>query len=1372
MNGVCPGEPHAGQSHWRLRPLAFACLLACAGAPAVQAADCAASDFATLSACAATQSTGDTITLTANLNLTANTPNIADGVTLVTNGFGISGSGTLNIMRAKILATDTSTISNSSVAFQHQFTGNGMTLAASAGKTLNVQPALLRTEISFLVFGSATDTGTVFFAPTVFDVLLNRIAIEGGTVRLGNAQFENSTMTSNGSGIVTSVAAGATLDINGFNTHIDTLGGAGTIQTGGATLSVTSQGNFSGVITGTGGVTKEGTGSLILTGNNTYTGGTTISGGVLQIGNGGTSGTLGSGNIVNNASLVFNRTDALTVTNNISGNGGVTQNGSGTLALTGNNTYTGGTTINGGTVRTAGPLGTGGNVVLNGGMLAGASSLTLSNNNLSFAAGQTSTLAAATGTTLNVGTANVTLGNNSAATFGSTGETGTIVLTAGNFNGNATATIRIAGGTLRDGNGMLGLFGTSFATSTTVDTGATLDFNGSDAVVQNLLGNGTVQTGNNSSKRLSLSNANFSGTITGASQLALGAGGVATLSGNNTYTGLTTALSGSTLQVGNGGTTGTLGNGNIANEGTLVFNRSDTLILANDISGTGNLTQSGPGTTVLTGTNSYSGLTAISAGTLHIGNGGTSGTLGSGNITNNGTLIFNRTDTLTLANDINGTGILVQSGLGTTVLTGTNGYSGLTSISAGTLQIGNGGTSGTLGSGNITNDGTLIVNRLDNLTLANAIVGSGSFTKIGGNTLVLTGANSYSGLTTISAGTLQIGNGGTAGTLGSGVVVNNGTLLFNRADALTATNAIGGTGTLTQNGTGNLILTGTNTYSGPTSVNAGTLSVNGSIISDTTVNNGGTLGGSGTTGNVIVASGGVFAPGNSIGTLTVNGDLTFNAGAIYRVETDAAGNADRVNVTGAPGTLTINGGTVDVRAGTGNYRRDTSYTILSATGGVTGNFTGVTSNLAFLVPTLSYVGNDVLLNLHATNLSYASVARTPNQLSVANYLNGFANAPGNAAALIQQIDNLSAEQARNAFDALSGNQYPATSQAASASGRTFSNSLFTHAGSAQGRETRSSAKYSTLKYASIDFSSFTTPWAEMSDTPPSAISGDTTPDHSLWVQALGGAGQSDSDGNGATLGYRSEGLVAGRDVILRSGWLAGAAFGYNRTAWNASTNGIAPASGDISTPLAALYARRDSGKWLLSVNATYADHKFDTRRTISIGNSTSTASASYKGCEYGFAMQAEYAALDPINAWHVRPLAALRHARLHEAGFTETGTSSGNLTVADRDTQNTLVSVGARVLRPFANGTSGMELRAAVSHLYGDNDTPMTAQMAGQATRFSIAGTPVKRDALTLGAGLAGKIGRDMNGHIDVSYESRGGSQNVSTLSARLTKVW
>ena len=163
------------------------------------------------------------------------------------------------------------------------------------------------------------------------------------------------------------------------------------------------------------------------------------------------------------------------------------------------------------------------------------------------------------------------------------------------------------------------------------------------------------------------------------------------------------------------------------------------------------LRKSGAGTTTLTGTNSYTGTTTITAGTLQIGNGGSSGTLGTGAIINSAILTVNRSDAFTLTNAISGTGRLIQLGTGTTTLTANNTYTGTTTISAGALEIGNGGTTGTMGTGAVTNNGVLRFNRSNAFTVANAISGTGAVTQIGAGITTLTGANSFTGVTTISS---------------------------------------------------------------------------------------------------------------------------------------------------------------------------------------------------------------------------------------------------------------------------------------------------------------------------------------------------------------------------------------------------------------------------------------------------------------------------------------------------------------------------------------------------------------------------------------------------------------------------------------------
>ncbi len=292
---------------------------------------------------------------------------------------------------------------------------------------------------------------------------------------------------------------------------------------------------------------------------------------------------------------------------------------------------------------------------------------------------------------------------------------------------------------------------------------------------------------------------------------------------------------------------------------TWTNNSTNGMTVSGNIGGSYSLTKGGSGTLILNATNTY-GITKINGGRLQVGNGGTLGT-GNINVVSSAALEINRSDTLSLSQDISGAGSLTKSGTGTLTLAGTNSYTGKTVITGGTLQVGAGGTAGTLGTStaavSLSAGTSLVINRSTQETVSQAIGGLGSLTKLGSNTVILTGNNSYGGTTTISDGTLQVGAGGTIGTLGNVQqvsIASGANLAVNRSNSYTVASELAGGGSLTQMGSGVTTLTNKNTYAGGITVSAGTL------VSDTTSSLG--------TGTVTLKGGKISLGGGGTGSVS------------------------------------------------------------------------------------------------------------------------------------------------------------------------------------------------------------------------------------------------------------------------------------------------------------------------------------------------------------------------------------------------------------------------------------------------------------------------------------------------------------------------
>ncbi|EAA1108304.1 AIDA autotransporter-like protein ShdA [Salmonella enterica subsp. enterica serovar Agona] len=574
-------------------------------------------------------------------------------------------------------------------------------------------------------------------------------------------------------------------------TNVDALG-SGDV-TDDATLELNTGGDFINNIGGTGRVEKSGDDKLTLSGSNTYTGGTLISSGTLVAND---VNALGTGDVTDNATLMLNTGGDFT--NNIGGTGRVEKSGDDALTLSGSNTYTGGTLISGGTLvaNDVNALGTGDitdnatlalnavgdfdNAISGSGKVekSGDDALTLSGSNTY------------TGGTL-ISSGTLVASNVEALGTGDVTDNATLEL---NTSGTFDNAISGSGQVVKSGDKMLTLSGANSYSGGTLISDGTL-------VASNVESLGTGDVTNNATLELN-TGGDFTNNISGSGQVVKSGDDALALSGANSYTGGTLISSGTLVAT----NVDALGSGDVTDNATLELNTGGTF--DNAISGSGQVVKSGDKTLTLSGSNTYTGGTLISDGTLVASN---VEALGTGDVTDNATLELNTSGTFD--NVISGSGQVVKSGDDALTLSGSNTYRGGTTISGGTLVA----TSvEALGTGDVTDNATLALNTGGDFI--NNIGGTGRVEKSGDQTLTLSGANSYTGGTLISSGTLVASN---VNALGSGDVTDNAVLELNTGG--TFDNAISGSGQVEKSGDGTLTLSGSNTYTGGTLISDGTL---------------------------------------------------------------------------------------------------------------------------------------------------------------------------------------------------------------------------------------------------------------------------------------------------------------------------------------------------------------------------------------------------------------------------------------------------------------------------------------------------------------------------------------------------------------------
>ncbi|WP_211913025.1 autotransporter outer membrane beta-barrel domain-containing protein [Tardiphaga alba] len=885
-------------------------------------------------------------------------------------------------------------------------------------------------------------------------------------------------------------------------------------------------------------------------------------------------------------------------------------------------------------------------------------------------------------------------------------------------------------------------------------------------------GGGTVQLGAASlTTGGDNTNTDFSGQIDGTGGLTKVGSGRLTLSGANSYSGDTIASAGTlALQNNQALGSGTLrvgdalisfgANVTIANAINLTSAAVQFQVLSGSATLTGTISETtasppfgpkpfekiGAGTLILTGNNSYTGLTTVTAGALNIQNSTALGSTGAGTTVAAGAAlqVEGSITIFTEALTLNGMGVANDGALRN--IAGNNTYGGAITLQSASRINADAGSL-TLNGGLANGGHDLTVGGAGNVTASSVISGAGGLIKTGAGILALEASNTYSGATTVNGGTLRAGatnalSGDSAMTVAAGTLdlnsfanavgslagagaVSLGSARLTAGSDNTSTSfagAISGTGGLTKTGTGTLTLATANAYTGTTIVDAGTLSVNGSIASSsmTTVNTGGTLGGNGIVGNTTI-DGGTLSPGNSIGLLTVQGNLSLTAASSYMVEVSPT-NADRVDVIG---TATLGNATVNARFAPGSYVAR-QYTILNATLGVSGTFgtqvnTDLPSNFS---SNLSYDPNNAYLNLTLNFDPSFGGSLNRNQQAVANTLTGFFNRTGgiplvfgglNAAGLTQAAGELGTGSQQTAFDAMNlfmgvmSDPFTAGRDVAAGGAASYADDAMAYAG----KRSRTDAFASMHRKAPSSAPAFQERW-------------------NVWVAGFGGSRGTDGSavtGSSDTTS-RIYGTAIGADHWFSPNTIAGFSLAGGGTSFSVNSGG----AGRSDLFQAGAFVRHAVGSAYVTAAAAYGWQDVSTERVVAAAGFERLRAQfnanSYSGrIEAGSRVVASW-----LGGVGLAPYAAAQVTSFDLPSYAETGTGGATtfaLAYRGKTVTATRSELGIRSDKSFALADAILTLRgrAAWAHDYNTDRSIAATFQALPGASFAVNGAAQARNA-------------------------------------------
>lgn len=540
---------------------------------------------------------------------------------------------------------------------------------------------------------------------------------------------------------------------------------------------------------------------------------------------------------------------------------------------------------------------------------------------------------------------------------------------------------------------------------------------------------------------------------------------------------------------------------------------------------------------------------------------------------------------------------------------------------------------------------------------------------------------------------------------------------------------LSGNGNLAKSGSGTLELTGNSAgFSGLMSVDDGALVVNGTLGGVMLVSSGARLGGIGTVGSTNVASGGTVAPGNSIGTLNVNGDITFDAGSIYEVELAGNGSSDRIIATGQ---AIINGGTVELITidPQTSYQSGQSYIILAAANGTTGNFNQIVTDSLFLNVSLEDLLNGVGITIGVEENGgavFTAAASTPNQFATAAALDTLVQSGASLSLYNSLLSLTSVAEAQSAFEQLSGEGHASVKSALIGESG--------HARDAVGGRLRQS-------------------FGE-EDLAPTAEGDGPAIDYGMgvagWGRAFGSWGSTDGDGNAADVDHDTGGFFVGLDGLVTDNLRLGAVAGYSRSDIDVAGRSF---SADVDSYTLGLYAGTELSGFGINGGVTHTWHQIDTERSVAFAGFSDALSADYDAQttqvfgEVGYKLFAADAVFEPF--------AGLAYVNLDTDGVRESGGAAA-LSSGGDTTDTTYSTLGLRASTGFSLGSMNARVNGSVAwqHAFGDDVPDATAAFAG-SNGFTVSGVPIAEDAALVQAGFDVDIME--NATIGLTYDGQCG---------------